>query len=68
MVPKNNTQDHMYTTISGATTVWCLISKEGNFGNSLQSHQSFIRQLLVTSEIAIEAGPEFAKVYFANSI
>ena len=42
--------------------------KEGNFGNLLQSHQSFIRQLLVTSEIAIEAGLEFAKVYFANSI
>ena len=35
-----------------------------NFGDLLRIRQSFIRQLLVISEKAIEAGLKFAKVFF----
>jgi len=37
-----------------------------NFGDLLQIRQSFIRQLLVMSEKAIEAGLKFAKIFFAK--
>ena len=40
--------------------------KFGQFGNLLRICQSFIRQLLVISEKAIEAGLKFAKVFFAK--
>ena len=36
------------------------------FGNLQQIHQSFICQLLVISEKAIEAGLKFAKIFFAK--
>ena len=35
----------------------------GEFGDLLRIRQSFIRQLLVISEKAIEAGLKFAKVF-----
>ena len=38
----------------------------GEFGDLLRIRQSFIRQLLVISEKAIEAGLKFAKVFFAK--
>jgi len=38
----------------------------GEFGDLLQIRQSFIRQLLVISEKAIEAGLKSAKVFFAK--
>ena len=38
----------------------------GEFGDLLRIRQSFIRQLLVISEKAIEAGPKSAKVFFAK--
>ena len=38
----------------------------GEFGNLLRIRQSFICQLLVISEKAIEAGLKFAKVFFAK--
>ena len=38
----------------------------GEFGDLLWIRQSFIRQLLVISEKAIEAGVKFAKVFFAK--
>ena len=38
----------------------------GEFGDLLWIRQSFIRQLLVISEKAIEAGVKFAKVLFAK--
>ena len=38
----------------------------GEFGDLLWIRQSFIRQLLVLSEKAIEAGLKFAKVFFAK--
>jgi len=40
----------------------------GKFGDLLRTRQSFIRQLLVVSEKAIEAGLKFAKVFFAKYI
>ena len=39
-----------------------------NFGDLLRTRQSFIRQLLVVSEKAIEAGLKFAKVFFTKYI
>ena len=40
---------------------------EGNLGICYKiCHQSFTCQLFVATEMAIEAGLEFAKVYFAN--
>jgi len=41
-------------------------SEFGKFGDLLRIRQSFIRQLLVLSEKAIEAGLKFAKVFFAK--
>jgi len=38
----------------------------GEFGDLLRIRQSFIRQLLVVSEKAIEAGLKSAKVFFAK--
>ena len=38
----------------------------GEFGDLLRIRQSFICQLLVISEKAIEAGLKFAKVFFAK--
>jgi len=38
----------------------------GEFGNLLQICQSFIRQLLVTSEKAMEAGLKSTKVFFTK--
>ena len=38
----------------------------GEFGDLLRIRQSFICQLLVISEKAIEAGPKSAKVFFAK--
>ena len=38
----------------------------GEFGSLLQIRQIFTRQLLVASEIAIEAAVKFAKVYLAT--
>ena len=38
----------------------------GEFGDLLRIRQSFIRQFLVMSEKAIEAGLKFAKVFFAK--
>ena len=38
----------------------------GKLGDLLQTHQSFTHQLLVASEIAIEAGLKFAKIYFTS--
>ena len=38
----------------------------GEFGDLLRIRQSFIRQLLIMSEKAIEAGLKFAKVFFAK--
>jgi len=38
----------------------------GEFGDLLRIRQSFIRQLLVISEKAIEVGVKFAKVFFAK--
>ena len=38
----------------------------GEFGDLLRIHQSFIRQLLVISEKAIEAGLKSTKVFFAK--
>jgi len=40
----------------------------GEFDDSLQIHHSFSLQLLIVSDIAIEAGLKFAKVYFAKCI
>jgi len=41
----------------------------GNFGKeNFGIFQSFTHQLLVASEIAIEAGIKFTKVYFAKCI
>ena len=37
------------------------------FGNLLRIRQSFIRQFLVVSEKAIEAGLEFAKVFASQN-
>jgi len=38
----------------------------GELGDLLRIRQSFVRQLLVISEKAIEAGVKFAKVFFAK--
>jgi len=40
--------------------------KFGEFGDLLRIRQSFIRQLLVISEKAIEAELKFAKVFFVK--
>jgi len=48
------------------TIQWKILAGE-NFGNLLRIRQSFVRQLLVISEKAIEAVVKFAKVFFRQN-
>jgi len=46
--------------------LYCIGENFVEFGNLLRIHQSCTCQLLIVTELAIEAGLKFAKVYFTN--